>query len=361
VKSLSEIRSVETGRARRDLAWCAFSLMKGGDALPNAADFARRHGQERAMTILRAAVGAGGVGHPEWAGSLADAGAMQASFLASLRGVSAFDTMLPDMLRLPTRIAGVRVQTAVLEGATRIESRAKPVNALSFQSPIMDRFTSTALVVISDTVLALAPAEAVRIIEQELVRGVVAAIDRDFLSLIADGASSIASSGSTAAAVLQDVENALAAMTLGTASRVYMIAPSAVVRSLALKADTTGARAFPSVNVTGGQLAGVTVVPTDQAPTVASPSQPLVVLADASRIGAWSEGVGLDRATHASIEMSDQPLHSAGGALGSPAPATAANLVNLWQVNASGFRAERWWSAARLENSAVCVISGAAW
>jgi hypothetical protein len=360
MKSLTEIRAIDTSRARRDFGWIAYCLLKAGENPANAADFARRHGQERPYEILRAAVSAGGLAHPEWAGSIAGADALQASFLASLRSATAFDAMLPDTVRMPIGISAVRVQTSAIEGATAGEGRAKPIYSLSFTAPILARFVSSSIVVLSNTVLDLSPAEAVRIIEQELVRGVTAATDRSFLALLAAGITPQLSSGSTPAKILADIEAALVSMELGTASRLYLIAHSSVVRSLALRADTNGQSVFPTLTINGGSLAGINVIASDYMPTVASPSAPLVLLVDASRIAAASEAVGLHRATHASLEMSDSPVHTAGG-FGSPDTATGGNLVNLWQVNCTGFRAERWWSAGRLDDNAVAVISGASW
>jgi hypothetical protein len=55
--------------------------------------------------------------------------------------------------------------------------------------------------------------------------------------------------------------------------------------------------------------------------------------------------------------MSDAPLVFAGGA-GSPDAAVPTTMMSLWQSNCSAARVERWWSAARLVDSAIAVVEG---
>ena len=116
-----------------------------------------------------------------------------------------------------------------------------------------------------------------------------------------------------------------------------------------------GSRAFPSLGVRGGDLGGVTVLVTDQLPAARLASSRSWWTPAASPPG--REGIGFCRATHASLEMCDSPVMFVWRRRQSRC-ARVNPEVSLWQVNASAVRAERWWSASRLVESAVVVIEG---
>ena len=282
----------------------------------------------------------------------------QSAFLGLLSAQgSVFDSMLPSTLRLPTAITNVRVQTAALQGATVSEGTGKSLFLLNFTGALTERFKSVAMLVLSNELLNASPDQAITLIERELGRGVIAALDRSFIGLLVDGIAPISTSGTAATNVLDDISEALANMGLHSGSRLFLITSPTTASRLAFMPDgaAAGSRAFPSLSVRGGDLGGVTVLPTDQLPG-GSPGV-AAVLVDASRIAAWSEGIGLSRATHASLEMSDSPIMTVGG-VGSPDAPTSTQQVSLWQTNCSAIRGERWWSASRLVDTAVVVIEG---
>ena len=347
-------------QAARDFSAAAYYVMKSGEGgVGGAAEIASTRHPRVAGFLQRAAVSGASTSSPGWAAEIADAGAAQAAFLGLLSAQgSVFDTMLGSMLRLPTAISNVRVQTTAIQGNTTGEGMAKPIYALSFMGALTERFKSTAMVVLSNSLLDAAPDQAISVIERELGRGVIAALDRSFLALLVNGIAPISTSGTAATDVLSDIGDALANMDLHAASRVFMIVHPITASSLAFMPDgaAAGSRAFPSLTVRGGDLGGITVVVTDQLPG-GSPGV-AAVLVDASRIAAWSEGIGLSRATHASLEMSDSPIMFVGG-IGSPDAPVSTQQVSLWQTNCSAIRGERWWSASRLVDTAVVVIEGA--
>ena len=347
-------------QAARDLSTAAYYIMKSGEGgLGGAAEIAAGRHPRVAGFLQRAAVTGGSTSTPGWASEIADAGAAQAAFLGLLSAQgSCFDALLPSTLRLPRAVTNTRIQTTAVTGATVGEGQAKPLFVLSFQGALTERFKSTAMVVLSNELLDASPDQAISLIERELGRGVIAALDRSFIALMVDGIAPISTTGTAATAVLADISDALANMPLYSGSRLFLIVNPTTASKLAFMPDgaAAGSRAFPSLTVRGGDLGGITVLVTDQ---LAGGSPGLAaVLVDASRVAAWSEGIGFSRATHASLEMSDSPVMFAGG-VGSPDAPVSAQTVSLWQTNCSGLRAERWWAASRLVDTAVVVIEGA--
>jgi hypothetical protein len=84
--------------------------------------------------------------------------------------------------------------------------------------------------------------------------------------------------------------------------------------------------AFPSLGLRSGKLQDVTFIPSDVV-AVGSPSC-AAVLTDASRVAAWSEGVGFRRSNEAALVMDDAPLMF-GRNTGSPSAAVATSVVSL--------------------------------
>ena len=298
---------------------------------------------------------------PEWAEVLGDAGSAEAAFLGLLRHSGVFDSMFADFVKLPHDLAGVRVQTTEITAVSGSEGAARRLFAMDFRSPMGEGFHHQAIVAISKQVLSLAPDRAVSLTEGEVRRAAIAGVDAQFVTLLAAGATSITSSGATAAAVRDDLTAATDAMDLGSDSKLYLVLPPATCRHLAFKTSTTGAAAFPDVGVRGGSVAGITTIPSDAMVIAGSPPSCAPLLVDASRVAAWAGPVQLDRAEHAALEMSDSPVAHVGD-VGSPdAPTAPAGMVSLWQVGAVGIRAQRWWAARKATAGCVCVIAGCAW
>jgi hypothetical protein len=346
---------LDNRQAARDLAVCAFLLCKAGENLESVADHAIANGYPRLGRMLHKAAVAGAVlSDPNWS----EASAMQGAFAGLMREQgSVLDTILPYSIRLPARAAGVRLQTSVIQGQVIAEGQAKPIFALNFTSPLSERRKSAAIIVVTNELLSEFPERAVSLLERELSRGVVAVRDFEVLSILATDIAPITSAGTDAADVLADLATALASMQLSTASQIFAAVSPTTCQRLALMpaAATNGVRAFPDMTLRGGQIAGIRFISTDQPPS-GSPTV-AAVLIDASRIAAWSEGVGITRVQHASVQMSDTPVMFVGN-VGSPDTSIPVDVVSLWQVNASGIRAERWWNINRLQSTAVAVIEG---
>jgi hypothetical protein len=363
--SFDDLAQSARQRGARDFARLAYHLLRNRWQLEAAAAGAHAAGWQLGKrtaveTVLKAAASGATLEALTTAGAGTDFDDMQLAFVGSLATTGAFDGMLASTMPIDPRTAGVMLLTSIgdaSEGATVAEAAGKPVLQVRWGSPVVpDRFKAAAVVVLSETLLGMAEAAAVRVVERELRRGVVAATDRRFLALLADGAPTVPSAGTSAANVLADLEAATDAMSMGDGARLFLVTNPRTCRHLAFKPSTAGDRAFPELTVRGGALAGITVIASDQMPGGSPDVAGLLV--DASQIATWSGGVGLSRARHASVQMDDTPNMFAGGA-GSPDAPAGSTVVNLWQTNCVGLRAERPWNAVRLRTDAVAVIEGA--
>ena len=352
-----EHRAVGVARQARDIAVLAYCVMKAGgsgrqEEILHAAPW------PRVQTLLtKAAVDAAAFDHPGWASNNGEALDAVTAFLESLRTIGVFDAMYSSMVRLPTGLAGVRVQTMIETGSTVPEGLAVPNRALHWVSPVLGQtFKSAATVVLSNQIMDLAVSAAINTVERELRAAAAAAVDVGFLSLVTSGVSATNATGSTAATFRADLSAALDRMSLGSDSRVFVVAPTSFVRKLGLMGDGEGAKAFMGLTIRGGDLDGVRVIPTDTLVPTGSPATSTAYVIDASRIAAWAEEMGLARATHAALQMDSVPTNAAIES-GSPSTAVPTSLVSLWQANCTAVRATRWWSARRLTDTCVAAIS----
>jgi HK97 family phage major capsid protein len=174
----------------------------------------------------------------------------------------------------------------------------------------------------------------------ELRRACALATDNAFLAAIAAtaGVTSNASTGLTAAAFVSDLDTALQAVSIGATSKLYLILPPNVCKTVALLRDT-GGPLFPSMTVTGGTISGVRVIVSDAAEDTAT-------LVDASQVASESDLIILDRSTHASLQLDDNPTSG------------AYQLGSLWQRNMVGMKAERMFGVELLRADAAALITG---
>jgi hypothetical protein len=362
VKTLQELAVEERAGRASDFVSMAALLMSSRGGKGEALAMAERSKgtPPRVVSVLKAAVGAGTTLNPANASSLIDLRVISSGFVASLASLGAFDRMLADgaFRRVPLATPGVRL-SASIAGYGVAEGSAVPISALNIAADTVERLKAVTIVVVSDQLAEAMTPAAQALLARELRNGVIAATDVAFLRAMVDGVTPIAAVGSTAANVLGDLENLLAAVPTDSTARLYLIVDPATAKRLAVKATTTGARAFDQVTPQGGSIAGVPVVVSDWVPTSGSPGAQ-VVLIDASQVAADSGVVALDEAKYATLEMTDTPTMHVGG-VGSPSAPVAASMVSLWQTNSRGLRASRYYGFRKLRADAVAVLGGAVW
>jgi capsid protein len=295
----------------------------------------------RVKEILKGAVETGSLGGVGWGAPLAPAyRQISDGFVASMPPFSAYDKIYADgaFARVPLRTV-LSIASSAATGSTVSELAAKPLSQISFTGATLEPIKTSSFIVISDELARSALPAAVSQIGNELRRACALATDSAFLAALAasTGVATNASTGLTAAAFISDLDTALAAVSIGANSKLYLVLPPNICKSVALLRDTSGPL-FPQMTVTGGTIQGIRVVISDAATDTGT-------LVDAAQVASENDIVTLMSAEHAAIQTDDNPTSG------------ATTLVSLWQNNLTGLRAERWFGVEVLRANALALIT----
>lgn len=296
----------------------------------------------RVVEFTKAAAAAGSLSG--WGSPLAPFQNLSLAFLGSLTGISAFDALWPSMLQAPLRTSIISVSAPLSTGPIA-EANVKPTSRLSLSASDLDSIKCAAFVAVTAELLKSGTPAASAILERELRTAIARATNSIFLPLLVPGAT-IASSGVTALGVRQDLRTLLANVSTGADSKLFLIVTRKIAEAWSVLPDSSGAAAFPTATVNGGQIGGMTVVVVDEA------TDGEIILVDATQVAAGSDGFVLDSSNQASLQL-DTPGNS---------PVTAStSMTSLWQNDLVAVRAERYIGAKLLRASAVAKITGASY
>lgn len=321
------------GRARGKLAYAAHFA----EASP---------GDERVARILRSAVAAGTMADAAWAGDLAGYGIIAAGFIESLRSLSVFDRMFSDgaIRRIPLRTR-LAVATSAIVGSEVGEGANIPVNSMAFAASGLDARKVQALIAVTNEVLDGTTSAGAALLANELRGGVASATDAAFLAgLVTSNTITIAGSASP----LADLGNLLDVVNTKGAGKPYLMVAPRTANRLATKATTGGEQAFPGMTPNGGEIAGVPVLVSDQAPAPDSSGHGAILI-DGSAIVGDSDTVAVDASENAALQLASNPASG------------AQQLVSMFQTNSTALLATRWFGFELIRDSGVAVLSGAAW
>lgn len=318
--------------------------------------------------VVKAAVPAANTGDSNWAGALvSDEGGVFADFVEYLRPrtiLGRFGTDgVPSLRRVPFRVPLVG-QTSGGAGYWVGEGKAKPLTSWKYGKTTLEPLKVANIAVVTEELLRDSSPSAEILIRDELANALRERLDRDFIdptkaassgvspASILNGVSPIASSGTSADAVREDVRalfSAFIASNNAPDTGVWIM-PATTALALSLMQNPLGQAEFPGIGMTGGTFFGLPVIVSQYVPsgTVALVNAGDIYLADEG-------GIAVDMSREASLEMADNPSHD------STTPTEATDLVSLWQTNSVGFRAERTINWARRRPSAVAYLSGVAW
>lgn len=288
---------------------------------------------------IKAAVGAGVLADPTYAGSLAGYQGLVEDFAESLRNTSVFDRLLSDgalrQIPMQTRIVSM---TAAASSSEVGETQPTPVSAISLaQNALAPRKASTILVLSAEVIASTSPASTA-FIDGELRTAVSAGMNAGILGAIVAGLTPTPSAGPDAAGVLADVAALLSAVGIKANSRPYLVTTAAVATQLLTMPDASGGQAFPTVTPNGGELAGIPLLISDEL------DAGTMLLLDASRCAGDSETMTLEMASSASLVMDTAP------------GASPAEMVSLFQTNSRALRADRWFGFELLDDGAAAAI-----
>lgn len=320
------------------------------------------------LLTIKATVAAGDTQNATWAAPLVDAATWGGDFLSFLRP----RTLIGQAQFRPTpfnvRIAG---QTS---GGTAYwvgEGSAKPVTKFDFSANVLPFSKVASIAVITQELARFSNPGAANLVRDALAETVIERIDLDLFDPDKAAVANVSPAGllnglaPVSAGVIDpgDPESLRCALMalwapwdaafLGTRPAYYTT--PAVARVLAFSRDPLGARAFPSMTPTGGNIDGVPVRVSQYLANDGGSGGAPLILVDESEIYLADDGtVTLDASTEATIEMSNTPA-------GKSNPTVAASgtmAVSMWQTNSIAYRAERfiWWGKRRA--AAVQWIDG---
>lgn len=320
--------------------------------------------------VTKAAVAAATTTNSSWAGALVgDETSVFADFVEYLRPQTILGRFgqgdVPSLRSVPFRVPLIG-QTSGGDGYWVGEGKNKPLTKFDF--------SRTTLEPLKVANIAVATMEAVRdsspsadvIIRDQLAAALRERLDIDFIdptkaasagvspASILNGISAIPATGTGDAADIRTDIKALFASFIAAnnapTSGVWIMSAT-IALALSLMQNPLGQPEFPGISMTGGALFGLPVIVSEYVPTDSSGS--IVALVNAGDIYLGDEGgIDVSMSTEASLQMDDAPDN----------PTTASTvLVNLWQANMIGFRAERTISWARRRSSAAAYLSDVNW
>lgn len=294
---------------------------------------------------VKAPVSVGSIDGGTWGGSaLAPYLEASTAFVASLGPFSCFDRILSDggFTRMPLRTR-ISIASSAALGSSVSELAPKPISAMSFTQEFLTAYKAVAMLVISDELAKSAAPGANELFATELRKAVALATDTRFLEVISEttGIASNPSSGLSTAQFLDDLDDALQAIDVGVNSKLYLILPVSVAKSIVLLRDSTGPStkfSLPDISVNGGTIQGIRVVVTSAATNDG-------ILLDASAIAADVDLVTTEVGRNATLRMDDNPTSG------------SYQIISLWQNNLQCMRAERFFGAAVLRSDGIAIIS----
>ncbi|MGE3348320.1 MAG: phage major capsid protein [Ramlibacter sp.] len=262
-----------------------------------------------------------------------------------------------------------RVVTGITGASAGFIGRGKPipVSALQIGGDVLEYKKVGGLLVASDELLMSSSPQADLTLRDDLVAASAQGIDVAFLdssntgdddtpAAVTSGVTPLTSSGATVdqidtdlKAMLNQLINAGSTLTAAT----WILRPSSAVHLAGLR-DTSGARAYPGVNVLGGFLLGLPVIVAGNLPPPGSPPSAQIVLIDGSQIVLGDEDQAqFAISRQATLQMADDPTNSA-------ATGTATAMVSMFQASSWAARAIHYMNW-RLRQPYVSVLSGVAY
>ncbi|TBA25934.1 phage major capsid protein [Rhizobium ruizarguesonis] len=312
---------------------------KTGEPLSDVADRLRMPAP--AQRILKAAVGAGSLGDPAWAGQLADMAAASSAFLQALGGRSAFGALLDQgiLTRAPLHSRVGAVAEGVV-GAVSGEGEARPVSRMSLTGDALAAQQADAIIVLSREVVENSSAASQAFVSRQLRRAVARALDVGALNtLITSATPTFAATDNHAA----DLKQLLDTVNSGEGRLAWIAAPD-VANSISLLNDGRGGASPEGLSEFLG-------LPFAVSPGLAAGT---LVLLDGDRILADIESLGVDVSPFTTLQMNDEPTMDA-------ITPTGTSTVSLWQTNSVAVKISALFGVTAGTPDALAVLTGIEW
>ncbi len=341
----------------------ALSMLAGKGDVSSAKAFAEHaYGADaRLQTVMKAAVAAGTTTSPTWAGSLVDYQNLSNEFIEFLRprtllgqfGTGNIPSLrpVPFNVRIPGKTTAGRAQWVG-------EAARKPVTASGYEAAELKWAKIAAISVVTEELERFSDPSIVRLVRDDLAEAVIERADEDFIdpakaagtgahaspASILNGVAPIPATSDPATDI-----NMLWAVADGTnlptGSAVY-VTDTATARALAGRKGPLGARDYPNVTITGGDIDGVPLLVSNYVPagTFALVFAGEIYLADDGQ-------VNVDISREATIVMDDD----------ADAEPTIQQIVSMFQTNQLAIRAERYINWKKRRAQAAAYLTGVQW
>lgn len=348
-----------TGFTRYAMALCG---AKGN--LMQAAEMAKKWNDTPEVSrILKAAVEAGTTTDATWAAPLVDYQTLASEFVDLLRPQTILGR-LPSLRRVPFNVRMPR-QTGGGTYAWVGEGKAKPVGELAFDEITMRWAKAAGIIVITEELARMSSPSAEAIVREDMIRGIAQFLDEQFTdpsvaevsnvspAAITNGLTSTAiiAGGTDADAVRTDVGDLWAAMlaqNIVPTTGAWVMSNTMAMR-LSLMQNPLGQPEFGTIMPTGGTFMGYPVI-TSESVVPRDTDGDMIIFLNQNDVFLSEEGIMLDASREASLEFNTTPTE----------PTSASTvLVNLWQRNMVGLRAERYVNWKRRRDAAVGYIYAA--
>lgn len=305
-----------------------------------------------------------------WAGPLMQYTQFAGDFINYLRPLTILGKFgtgnVPGLRAVPFNIH-IRGQTSGGSGYWVGAGKAKPLTKADFSDVYLGFAKVANIAVLTEELLRFSNPSAEVLVRDMLGEALIARLDTDFVdpakaavantspASITNGVVADHSSGVTAAHVREDIATAMThfiTANIAPTSLVWIM-PATIAMKLSLLRNAFGQKEFPDINVNGGSLEGVPVIPSQYVPSYTAGA--LVILASAQDIWLADDGaVTVDASREASLEMSDAPTNT-------PDTPTATSLVSMFQTNSVALRAERYINWQKRRTAAVAVLDQVVW
>lgn len=314
-------------------------------------------------TVLRSAVAAGTTTDATWASPLVVYENMASEFVELLRPQTIIGRItgfrrVPFNIKVPRQTGGSSVNWVG-------EASVKPVSALSFDQLSLGFSKIAGIVPLSDELVRFSNPSAEALVTADLTAAIAQFMDAEFIdptnaavtnvspAAVTYGASSVAATGTTAAALRTDIKTLMAtflAANLAPTSGVWVMTAQQAL-AISLMTNSLGQPEFPGVTMNGGTFVGFPVIASENVPTVGnSPTDgSRIVFLLANQILLADDGmVTIDASREASLQMDTSP----------DSPATASTiLMSLWQNNMVAIKAERYINWLKRHDAAAAYIN----
>lgn len=306
---------------------------------------------------IKAAVAAGTTSDTTWAAPLVQYNDMVGEFIEYLRNATILGKLtglrkVPFNTRIPRQTAGVT-------GAFVGEGLPAPVNKMDFDNITLPWAKAECIVVLTKELARLGSPNAEALARDDLVKGVAEYMDKRFVdpsyagvanvspASVTWGVTSLASGGSTVAAITDDAERMIRAFVtakLSLQSGAWLMSPETAL-ALSMTRGSQDNFMFPEISQNGGTFFKLPVITSKSVPAAGSPTDNHIILIDQNEVLLADDGqMMIDASAEASVQMNDAP--SAG----------AQSLVSFWQMGLLGLKVERWIYWTKRRSAAVALL-----